>query len=127
VDSAIDPVKAKAVLVDPATWAVVWANESAAGDFSAPGAPVAGVAADEALPMTGAVGVTEAARAVAADGETRHLRTKLVSTTKGSMEIATSIYRLADGLILVLTENAWQSGRETTPSGPSRRGARRAR
>ncbi|HEY3317766.1 MAG TPA: hypothetical protein VGK50_05035 [Coriobacteriia bacterium] len=122
------PVKAKAVLIDPASMTVSWINESAAQDFSDRGGDgVCGLPAEEALPMTGAVGVPEAVRYVAETGVARHLRTGLVSTAKGSVAIVTSVYRLPDGRVLVLTENAWQAERGTTERDPLPRSGRRGR
>lgn len=105
------PVKAKAVLIDPQSMTVVWINESAAQDLAGLADHVRGRSIEEVLPMTGAVGVPEAVRDVAATGAARHLRTGLVSTAKGGLAIATSIYRLPDGNVLVLTENAFEPRR----------------
>lgn len=120
------PVRAKVALVDPATMSVVWMNEAASADLPDPGS-VPGAPIDDALPMTGAVGVPDAVRSVAACGQAVSLHTKLVSTTKGSLTIATSVYRLPDSMVLVVTENAWQSGRETAAEPGTRSGPRRGR
>jgi hypothetical protein len=127
-DEPNTPVKAKAVLVDPGSMTVVWMNESASQDLPDQGSgSVPGVSIDEALSMTGALGVPEAVRAVASTGVAKHLRTDLVSTVKGRLRIATSIYRLPDGTLLVLTENAWQAEHKAPSDGASRRSGRRGR
>lgn len=104
-DEQNPPVKAKAVLIDPGSMRVLWMNESASQGLSDRDIDsVSGVPIDQVIPMAEASGVPEALRAVADTGVARHLRTGLVSTAKGSVVIATSIYRLPDGRLLVLTE-----------------------
>lgn len=121
-------VNVKAVLVDPGSMTVEWMNEAASQDFShLPEGSAIGLPVDEALHMTGAIGVPEAVRAVATTGMPRHLRTDLVSTGKGSLAIGTSIYLLPDGKLLVLTENVWQAGHRAAGEGGARRSGRRAR
>lgn len=113
------PVRVKAVVVDPEAMTVVWMNEAAAQDFpdaSGPGS----VPLDRLSPLPE---MPDALRAVAATGVARHLRTDLVSTAKGSVAVVTSIYRLPDGMLLMLTENAWQPRHGEGAAGPS--GARR--
>lgn len=127
-DEQNTPVNAKVALIDPGPMTVIWMNESASRDLADRGVDsVSGVPIDEALPMTGAVGVPEAVRAVADTGVARHLRTDLVSTAKGSMVIATSIHRLPGGMLLVLTENAWQAGHRASGGGAARGSGHRAR
>ena len=118
-DRAVD---AKAALIDPASMTVVWANEAASRDLPE-GTDVssAWLTAEQALPMTGATGVPEAVREVAETGVPRHLRTGLVSTPKGGLAIVTSVYRLPDGRVLVLTENAWQPTHAKTEGTEARR------
>jgi len=98
------PVKAKAALVDARTLEVLWANEPA---------PLTGatgnITLEDAVPVGAALGLEEAVREVAATGEARHLRANLVSTSKGSMAIASSVYPLPNATILILVENAWQT------------------
>jgi hypothetical protein len=99
------PVRAKVVLVDPAAMTVIWANEAAAegsADGHAVGLPVAQV-----LALADEIGIPEAVRDVAATGVSRHVRTSLVHTARGGLEIVTSIYRLPDGGLLLVTENAF--------------------
>jgi hypothetical protein len=122
------PVKAKTVLIDPDSMTVLWMNESASQDFSDRGSDAAsGIPVEQAVPMAEMMGVPEALRAVADTGVARHLRTDLVSTSKGSLAIATSIYRLPDGKLLMVTENAWQAQHGTTSESGSRRSGRRGR
>lgn len=123
-DELNSPVNAKAVLIDPTSMTVVWMNEAARHDApdvasdSMPGAPI-----DQAIPMAEMLGLPAALRSVAKTGVAQHLRANLVSTTKGSVAIVTSVYRLPDGMLLVLTESAWQAahgkadGSATRPSG----------
>ncbi len=102
-DEQDTPVKAKAVLIDPRSMTVVWMNESAAQGLSDEGFEVSGVTVEQALPMGETLGIPEALGTVAETGIARHLRTNLVSTSQGSMAIATSLHRLPDGMVLVLT------------------------
>ena len=105
------PVRAKVALVEPGTMRVVWLNESAmqtAADAGA-GAPST---IEQVVPMAESLGLPEALRHVSATGEPRHLQADLISTVRGSMAMVTSVYRLPDGMLLVVTENAWQSGRD---------------
>lgn len=121
------PVKAKAVLIDPRSMTVVWMNESAAQGLSDVGISVPGVTIEQALPMGETLGIPEALKSVAETGVARHLRTNLVSTSQGSMAIATSLYRLPDGTVLVLTENAWQPLHSKPGADGARRQGRRHR
>ena len=121
------PVKAKVVLIDPHAMTVVWMNESAAQDLSDVSLTVPDVTIEQALPLGETLGVPEALRSVAETGVARHLRTNLVSTSQGSMAIATSVYRLPDGMVLVLTENAWQPLHNKPGVDGTRRQGRRQR
>jgi len=114
------PVKAKAVLIDPRSMTVVWANEAAAeGDFSAVNDASEGLSIDRVVPMAEALGVPEALRVVAASGVARHLRADLVSMSRGSVAMVVSVYRLPDAMLLVIVENEWQvSERKADKSGP---------
>lgn len=109
------PVKAKAILIDPDSMTVVWMNESASADGSnrTSGAG-SGVTVEQVVPMAEALGVVSALRTVAKTGVARHLRAGVISTARGSFGITVSIYRLPDGKLLVLTENAWQAGNRKT-------------
>jgi len=125
-DEQAIPVKAKAVLIDPASLTVVWMNESAAQGLGDPHGHATGdVPLESVVPMAESLGVPEAVRAVADTGVARHLQTKLVSTTRGSVTIVMSMYRLPDGPVLLVIENAWQP-RESAGGG-SRRSTGRPR
>jgi hypothetical protein len=126
-DEGDTPVKAKAALIDPESMAVLWANEpppSAGSDAAAESR--SGTTIDDVVPMADSLGVPEALREVAVTGVARHLRVDVVSKTTGSIAQVVSIYRLPDGKLLVLSENAWVMGRGGTPGSPRRPG-RRAR
>lgn len=115
-----EPVRAKAALVDPGTMSVLWANEAAE-----PNAPR--LALEQAIPLAEQMGVAEAIRSVAHTGVPGHMRTSLVSTGRGDVAIATSVYRLPGGLVLVLSERAWQPSRDSASGGASRGHSRRNR
>ena len=116
------PVKVKAFLVDPADMRVRWLNESAeegllhASDES--------LTVEQSVPMAEPLGLVDVIRRVAESGEPEHARTDVISTHRGSMGVGTSVYRLPDGMILVLAEHAWQStGRNSENAArPTRRG-----
>jgi len=117
------PVKAKAVLVDPVSMTVLWMNESALEDLSDSGIDadgVVGLHVTQAVPMAGLLGLEEALRAAVDTGMPQHVRTGLVSTSKGGVAIVTSVYGLPDGRLLVLTENAWQNTRRDKGATASR-------
>lgn len=124
-DEQKPPVNAKAVLIDPATMSVAWVNDAAAQAFSSRGGSpaVSEIPVEQVVPMPGAV---EALQAVADTGVAKHLRADLISSARGSVAVVTSIYRLPDGMLLVLTENAFHVGRggadERTPRRSGRRG-----
>lgn len=102
--------RARLMLVEPATITVTWMNEAAStallalGTEWAPGLPLAAVAA-----VTGTHDIAPMLREVSATGSPGHMRVDLVSTGRGSITIDTSAYRLPDGMLLVLVENAWQT------------------
>jgi hypothetical protein len=107
---------------------VLWTNGPTADESSSrEGGSGWGDTVEQVVPMAEALGAPEALREVAATGEARHLRADVVSTTRGSMALVTSVYRLPDGTLLVLSENTWVAGREATGGSPSRRSGRRAR
>jgi hypothetical protein len=121
------PVEVKAVLVDPRTMTILWMNESASHVVSGRDPGSADVTIGQVLPMAEAMGVPEALREVADTGVARHLRTALVSTVKGSVAIVVSIYRVPDGALLVLAENAWRPAHGATGDGTSPHRRRRTR
>lgn len=103
------PVKAKAVLIDPQSMTVVWVNEAASdGDPGDVRGTLTRSSIDRFVPMAEALGVPDALRSVAETGVARHLRADLVSTVRGSVAMVVSLYRLPDGMVLVLVENAWK-------------------
>lgn len=107
-------VRAKAALVDPATLSVLWSNEVAEQGALA-------CTLEQTIPLAESMGVPAAVALAAQTGVPQHLRTSLVSTGRGDMEIATSVYRLPDNTVLVLSENAWQPREGRRASGPPRR------
>jgi len=94
-DQGAAPVKAQAVLIDPASMTVPWASTAE------PGTPL-----ERVVPMAEAMGVPEALRAVAQTGVAQHLQADVVSMTRKSVELVVSIYSLPDGTLLMLTERA---------------------
>lgn len=110
--------RTRAVLIDPATMTVLWANEAALGAAAAgvsAGAPV-----DEAVPMAAELGIVDAVARVAASGEPHYARADLIPTRRGSMVLAISLDRLPDGHVLVLMENAWQHAGRRAPGSAGR-------
>lgn len=97
-------------------------NEAAAQDFPDAADP-ASVPLERLSPAPEA---PEALRTVAATGVAHHLRIDLVSTVKGSFAVVTSIYRLPGGMLLVLTENAWQPKHGEGAGGAGRAPRRRS-
>lgn len=100
---------------------VQWLNESAAQDSTVEVGEDRGISLIEAVPMAELLGLPDALRRVHETGIAEHLSTGLVSTTRGSVALVTSVYRLPDGQLLVLTENAWQPERSV-----ARRDAKRS-
>jgi len=98
--------RAQAILIDPGTMTVVWANEAASealpdrGRDSLPGLPV-----DQVFPLAGQLGVPEALRAVAETGATEHLRADVFAMSRRSVSLVVSIHRLPDGKLLLLAEH----------------------
>lgn len=117
----IAPVKAQVVIVDPSTMLVVWMNESARNAAAHPDGPISGVPVDEVVPRAREMGLIAALRAVRTTGEPAHLSTGFITTVRGQLTLTTSVYRLPDGPLLVVTDHAY----EITP--PGRRGTRSAR
>lgn len=113
-DDQNNPARVKAVLIDPDSMTVLWMNESASEAIAEDKGPAVGVSVEQAVPMADSLGVPEALRAVAETGVPEHLRVDLVSTSKGSVTMVVSVYRLPSGELLVLTENSWQVGHKAT-------------
>lgn len=112
------PVRAKAVLVDPETFGVLWTND--------PAMPAGGGGAvlsiDDVVPMAQGMGVPQALRVVADTGVVQHLGTDLVSTSRGSMALSVSIHRLPDGELLILMDHTWRPAKGGRGGQASRRG-----
>ena len=115
------PVKAQAILIDPRSMTVLWANEAASeslperGRDSLPGASV-----EQVFPMAEELGVPEALRAVAETGAVQHLRADVVAMSRRSVSLVVSVYRLPDGTLLLLAEHALR-GREAAGGSATRR------
>lgn len=111
------PIRTRAVVIDPATMTVLWANEAARGAAAdvAVGAPV-----EAAVPMAAELGIAEAIGRVAATGEPHYARADLIPTRRGSMVLAISLDRLPGGQVLVLMENAWKHAGRREPGGAGR-------
>jgi len=101
-------VRAKVSLVDPDTLAILWTNDPALVARELGTAITIG----DVVPMAESLGVPAALREVAATGVSRNLKVDLVSTSKGAVAIVISLYRLPDGRLMVVSENAWQMGRK---------------
>lgn len=103
------PVRTKALVVDPVTMAVLWMNEATvAGIPAGVGDPEAGYTLEQALPVSGAIGLAREVAATAVDGEPRTLGADMVSTSRGSVSLVVSVDRIPGGAVLVLCENTWQ-------------------
>jgi len=103
-------VKAKAILADSASLTVLWMNESALEDLpGGAGKSCLGLPLEKAVPASKLLGIPEAAASAAETGEPRHLRTNLISTARGTMFLAASVYPLPDGKLLLLLEKSWQA------------------
>ncbi|MHB1017817.1 MAG: PAS domain-containing protein [Coriobacteriia bacterium] len=120
------PVKTKAIMVDPETMVILWANEAAAESPSVESAGVVGSAVERVVPLAGQLGVVAAIGRVAATGEPYHVHADLIPTRRGSMVLAVSMYRLPEGTVLVLAQNEWEHAGRAEPgeSGRAARGRR---
>jgi hypothetical protein len=127
-DSYEGPARVKAALVDPHSMKIIWMNEAAAHSVERdPIDPASGVTIDRLVPMSDALGVAAALREVADSGTPQHMQTDLVSTARGSVAIVISIYRMPEGALLMLMENAWQPHHGQPGGGARRRAGRGAR
>jgi hypothetical protein len=119
------PVKARGAIVDPESLEILWMNDAAfdkvARQEDLSPAPK-GQSLESALPMAGALGLAKALREVAASGEPRHLRAKLVGMSQGSFVMAASVYRLPSSQLIVVMEETWQAKRRDSQEGGHRRG-----
>lgn len=121
------PVRALAVLVNPNTLAVTWANEAVFASIAERGGSAEQVnLLDEAIPTATMVGLGDLVREVAETGAPAHRTTSIVSTVRGSATLVLSVYRLPDGQVLVIAENSW-SAEIRSPRGADRDRSRRRR
>lgn len=114
------PVRSKAYLIDPETLKVIWMNGSAQRDHKGM-AHKEPLDIEKAVPMTKILGISDVLPIVSDTGEPRHLHTATISTRKGAMGLTASLYRLPDGKLLLLIENAWQMKSRTGERRPSTR------
>ena len=107
-------MSALAVLVDPATGVVVWANEAVYAYIAERGgSPDLVSDVDQAIPTATTTGLREIIGEVALTGEPAHRTTNIVSTARGSATLVLSVYRVPGGHILVLAENSWSAERRS--------------
>lgn len=111
------PVNTHAVLVDPETMTLAWMNEAAARGFTPDRGLEIGMPLEQAIPFAQARAVPEALREVARTGVPRHLHAALVSVARGTISAQASIYRLPDGMVLMLTEHTFHKGAEGSHNG----------
>ncbi|MGA1822038.1 MAG: hypothetical protein ACMUIG_05890 [Thermoplasmatota archaeon] len=103
-------MKAKAVLIDPGSMNVIWMNEAASRDL-----PVHATSGSEdigiecVLNLAKVMDLEEILKEVSRTGETRHLRTDLISSSRGKMSVVSSVYPLPDGNLLILSEIGWKA------------------
>ncbi|MHB1136644.1 MAG: hypothetical protein ACYCXR_09665 [Coriobacteriia bacterium] len=117
------PVKTKAIVVDPETMAVLWANEAAEASPSVGSVEVVGSPVERVIPLARELGIVPAIERVGATGKSYHVHADVIPTRRGSMVLAISAYRLPEGAVLVLVENAWEHAARTdsgTPPRPAR-------
>ena len=126
-DEQNTPVKVKAAVIDAASMTVEWANEAAREGLSEQEGTCEPISIEQVVPMVKPLGVREALSVVADTGVPRHLQADVVSTSKGSMALVVSIYRLPDGMLLVLSENAWRSDSGKAADARPQRSRRRVR
>ncbi len=120
-------VRARAILIDPVSMAVLWSNEPRAEDANREADAGPAGALDRVMPMAATLGVPEACAAAASSGEAQHLHADLVSTGRGSVAMVVSVYPLPDGTVLVLAENTWLAERREPGEAGSRHSRRRGR
>lgn len=121
-------VKTRAVLIDPVTLTVVWMNEAAARSMLGREAGFTpGMPAEAVVTIAGTHDVTGVIEEVARSGNDAHLSVDLVSTGRGSVTVTTSISQLPGGMLLLLSDNAWQAKAASGEEGAVHRSARRGR
>jgi hypothetical protein len=98
---AEEPIPVAALLVDPKTSTVQWANKVALEWLRSDEDDVVGRRVSEIIPIAGAIGMSDDMRYVASTGEPRHERSFVMAA--GERHTFTgSIYLLPDGHLLVL-------------------------
>ncbi len=117
------PVKTRALVIDPGTMTVLWANEAVTEAPSQAAGTVLGAPAEQAIPLAGRLGIESVVEHVAATGEPFHVHADVIPTRRGSMVLAISVYRLPDGTVLVLAEDSWEHAARQN-AGASGRAAR---
>jgi hypothetical protein len=118
------PANAKALLIEPGTWSVLWMNEAAyrdcPKDLRDPDASSANVSKEDrcsasplpvekAVPMAEVLGLTEALKAAYETGVSQYIKKSVISVGAGSMDLVASVYRLPDKKLLLILENAWHA------------------
>jgi hypothetical protein len=109
-------VRTAAHLVDPEDMTVLWMNEPAVASMEPDKAATPGMPVSQALPEPEASIIPGALRLVADTGETHHVHATLVSVARGSISATSSIYRLPDGSLLLLTERTFHATGRPEPS-----------
>lgn len=103
------PVQAKAFLVEPVFMTVLWMNDSALRDLSGKRTEgVLGLPIENVVPLAGHLGLAGAMQKAADTGNAQHRNVRLVSTGKGALGVAASVYRLPDGKLLLLMEQTFR-------------------
>ena len=125
-DAEKNSVKTGAVLLDPASMAVLWSNDIPEGS-AATGDRQSTVSLDDVVPMARQLGLHETVAEVAATGRPAHRQADVVSMSRGSVAYVVSVYRLPDGMVLILTEHAWQVTERASHESSSRTARRRTR
>lgn len=88
---------------------VVWMNESAAETVPDARDDPAAVSIEQFVPSAEELGVQQAVASVAETGVPHHVQVDLISSSRGSVAMFVSIYRLPDGPVLVLIENSYRA------------------
>lgn len=119
-NSAEQPVRAKAALIDADSMTVLWVSGAPEASQGGP------VQLEQIVPLAESMGLADAIRAVAETGVPEHLHADLVSSGRGSVTHAVSVYRMPDGKIILLAENTWRHAERST-SGNARNPRHRSR
>ena len=107
--------RAGLAMVNPDNLELLWANDAlAALTGGARGAALVGRSLSEAFPLGDRGGLDGSVRLAKESGEPCTASVSLVSTRKGSIEIACTVYPLPDGNVLVAAEHDWTAARRTS-------------